>query len=313
MKIMKTIDWLFDTLPVIVLYNTTLADSVTFQSLKKVVSFYRLPERINIMVCDNSPTPQVTMDYIQQEKLFTIHYLHDAQNPGVSRSYNRGARLAERLHKRWLLLLDQDTVLPANFLPQYQTALQKYPNYPLYAPQLYSGTALFSPCRYAFGKGSNLHHIESGVHTMTHRNVLNSGLLIQLDAFKAVGGYDEKVKLYFSDFAFFERLKRVYRKFVVIGCQLEHQLSSVDYSDHSFALKRFSLYCKGARQTSRGNLLAYLNQAITVGLRSVLMSWRFKSLQFFSAFFQSFVYESSVERSFSRTYTNENLVILHSL
>jgi len=159
----------------------------------------------------------------------------------------------------------------------------------VYAPQVYSGPLLFSPCRYLFRKGSNLSTIKPGKHPMRYKNVLNSGLLINLDAFRLVGGYNEGVKLYFSDFVFFDRLKRYYNDFIVIDCRLDHQLSSVDYKDIDVALTRFSYYCAGARQASQGNISAYFNQAIVIGIRSILMNNRFKSLKFFKVYKEEFL------------------------
>ena len=284
----KSENWLHKTFCVIVLYKTNLSESRTFQSLKDAVHNYDPTERIDLLVFDNSPSPQIAIEQFNEESPFRIHYLHDSQNPGVSRAYNRGAELAADLNKTWLLIFDQDTAMPADTLFHYQKALDVYPNYPVYAPQLYSGSLLYSPCRYRFGKGSNLPHIEPGIHSTNHRGILNSGLLIQLQAFRRVGGYDDTVRLYFSDLVFFGRLKKVYSQFVVVDCRLEHQLSSVDYGDKSVALNKFAAYCAGARQASRGNGFAYVNQGIMVGLRSLRMSWRFKSWLFPLVFFKTF-------------------------
>ncbi len=277
-----------DTLVVIVLYNTSLSESITFQTLEK--SFYRgdISFKIDLLVCDNSLVEQTNIDETNKNGHFTIRYLHDPENPGVSQSYNRAAELAGVFHKKWLLILDQDTEIPQNAVSVYQKTVNQFPDYPVYAPQLYSGSLLYSPCQYWFRKGSNLPAVQPGVHKMQNRNVLNSGLLIDLNAFRKVGGYDEVVQLYFSDFVFFDKMKKHFRKFVVIDCRLEHQLSSVDYSNITVALTRFSYYCEGAKQASRDNLFVYLNQWLLLGFRSLLMSYRFRSLMFLKVFLKIF-------------------------
>ena len=277
-----------DTLIVIVLYNTKLCHSATFDSLSKSLCEAKLPFNIDLLICDNSIVEQVDISEDNRGGLFNIRYLHDSTNPGVSQSYNRAAELAEVHQKKWLLLLDQDTTLPINAVIQYQKAVVQFPGYPIYAPQLYNGLLLFSPCRYWLRKGSNLSSIKAGVHLLEYRNVLNSGLLIDMNAFRIVGGYDEAVPLYFSDFVFFNRLKKHFRKFVVIDCRLDHQLSSVDYSNMTVALTRFDYYCEGALQSSRDNLFAYLNQYVLLGSRSLLMSYRFRSLKFLKLFIKNF-------------------------
>lgn len=278
-----------DVLTVIVLYNSTLQESATFQSLKVAISEYDLQFGLDVLICNNSVANEVDLEKENKDGLCRLYNLHDPKNPGVSQSYNRAAELARIKGKKWLFILDQDTVLPTDLLVKYQRDVSNLPNYPIYAPQVYSDKALFSPCRYLFMKGSNLLSIKPGVHSMINRNVLNSGLLVDLDAFYQAGGYDETVPLYFSDFVFFDRLKKYFKAFVVLNCRLDHQLSSVDYTNTAHALLRFSYYCLGARQASSSKKYVYFNYAVTVGLRSIVMSYRFQTLRFLKVFVKDFI------------------------
>ncbi len=90
-------------LAVLVLYKSRLEDSATFVSLSS--SLKNSNAKMDIVVYDNSPTPMVTeSEHISDN--WRIHYLHDETNPGVSKAYNEGFRIARKLQKRWLLLLD---------------------------------------------------------------------------------------------------------------------------------------------------------------------------------------------------------------
>lgn len=280
----KKADVLKEALLVIILYKTTLLDSLTFQSLMAAVRSYKSAEPIDLLIYDNSPTVSLNINQLNEEGLFRLYYLHDPLNPGVSRPYNRAAEIANVKNKQWLFLFDQDTVIPVDGLSGYNKAVMTYANFPIYAPKVYDGRSFFSPCRYWFWRGSNLPDIDPGIHLMAHRNVLNSGLLISLNAFQLAGGYDEEVPFYFSDFVFFDRLKKHFREFIVVDCQLEHQLSSADFSDITLAITRFTYYCRGARQASRSKKWSYLMYALTVGLRSLKMSYRFKSIEFVKLF-----------------------------
>lgn len=274
---------------VIVLYKTKLSDSLTFQSLMAAVSSYMPTEHVDLLICDNSPTATFDLDQVNKDGIFRLYYLHDPLNPGVSKSYNRAAELAKVKNKQWLFLLDQDTIIPTDGLFRYEQAITTYPNFPIYVPKVYSGALLFSPCRYWFHRGSNLRTIEPGIQEMVHRNVLNSGLFINLNAFSECGGYDERVPLYFSDFVFFNRLKKYFHQFVVVNCKLEHQLSSADFGDITLASTRFGYYCQGASQASYGKPWTYLEYGITVGIRSLKMGLRFKSTQFIKIFIKNFL------------------------
>ncbi|WP_018617642.1 hypothetical protein [Spirosoma luteum] len=284
-------EFLQNTLIVIVLYNFNLYDSITYKCLEE--AFVRKSkQKIDLFIYDNSPVADIHLGEFTSNSKFNLLYLHDPSNPGVSRAYNRAADWAKSKDKKLLLVLDQDTKLPAEGLVCYAQAVTSFPEFPLYAPQVYSGGILYSPCRYVFQKGSNLKGIDPGVHQTRYRSVINSGLLINLFAFHKVGGYDDEVQLYFSDHVFFDRIKKYFPRFVVIKCRLEHQLSSVDYNDLSTALIRFAYYSRGARQASHNNNYQYAKHSIMVGLRSLAMSYRFRSLQFLSVFKENFLINS---------------------
>ncbi len=285
----KTVEEFLDnTLIVIVLYNLSLHDTITYQALDKILQEYKSERSVDLFIYDNSPIAYTSVDAVNGNSKFNVDYLHDPTNPGVSKAYNRAADWASDKEKKWLLVLDQDTDLPADGLLRYAQAVESFPDFPLYAPQVYSGGLLYSPCRYVFHKGSNLRSIDPGVHKTRYRSVINSGLLLYLSAFHEVGGYDEEVQLYFSDHVFFDRIKKYFPNFVVINCRLEHQLSSVDYNDLSTALTRFAYYSRGARQASHNRNYIYAKHSIMVGLRSLVMCYRFRSLKFASVFKRNF-------------------------
>ena len=275
---------------VIVLFKTRLTDSLTYNSLRTAVMSF-LPEgQVDLLICDNSPVQEINQQDYENDKFFSVAYLHDPNNPGISLSYNRAAKFAVEKGKKWMLVLDQDSILPENSLDKYMEALITWPDYPIYTPQVYAQNVLLSPCRYFMHRGSPLPHVKSGVNTIIGKNVVNSGLLISLDAYQKVGGYDEKVWLYFSDFVFFNRLKEYYKEFVVVNCRIEHELSSSDYSNYEFAYKRFTYYCQGAKEASESsNTFAYFGYGLTVGMRSILMCRRFKSLSFLEIFYNNFL------------------------
>ncbi|MEZ0485831.1 hypothetical protein [Fibrella aquatica] len=223
------------------------------------------------------------------EELIELHPIEQLDNPGVSAAYNIAGRLAKRLEKQWLLLLDQDTKLPIGFWKQYELSIEKYTNSPVHAPRLYDGEVLASPCGYLLYRGRVLTQIDAGITPMRGRNVLNSGLLVSVESFWKVGGYDESVGLYFSDFVFFDRLKNSYKNFAVVDIDLAHNLSSSDYSDLDVALHRFHLYCKGAYAASKGDPVKKFLYTITVGARSLLMNRRFSTFRFSRIFFDAWM------------------------
>ena len=274
---------------VIVLYNTTLSNSESYQSISNGFKSYASESRlVDLMVINNGP---LSIDCYADDSIFRLHFIEQLDNPGVSRAYNLAAKVASSLQKRWLLLLDQDTHLPNDFLIHYSQSVDHFPSAPVHAPRLYAGAILASPCGYRYYRGYVLSNLDQGIYKMQGRNVLNSGLLVAVDAFLRVGGYDEAVGLYFSDFVFFDRLKSIYTMFAVVNVDLQHDLSSSDYSSRQTAVNRFSMYCKGAYAAGKHDLLRNVLYFFTIGARSLLMNYRFKTWAFTKNFLQIWFFQ----------------------
>jgi hypothetical protein len=279
-----------DIMFVIVLFKMNLADSTTFKTLTDCIVFHKV-KNVDLVVYDNSPVSNSPDETVFSGE-FNLIYVKNDKNYGVSYCYNRAAKLASSYKKKYLVLLDQDTVIPFNLLSVYISSVNKWKGFPIYVPKLMSGSVLFSPCNYKFYRGSNMHSSFShNVCRLRGKNVLNSGLVISITAFEKVGGYEESVWLYFSDFVFFNKLKDFYTHFVVVDCFLEHSLSSVDYSDLDTSLKRFKLYVDGAILASKvaNSVLAKFFYFFTVLGRSVLMSVRLRNVNFLKAFFVAYL------------------------
>lgn len=280
---------LADILFVIVIYKEDISKSNSFNTIRNAVEFLSIDEKVDVLICDNSPNSLDIITY--SNNYFNLFYLHDSANPGISASYNKAAEFAGVKGKQWLFVLDQDTILPIKALEQYINALKAGASVPIFAPKVYYNGLLISPCHFALYRGSPLVSINSGLHNLKSKNVINSGLLINVSSYQEVGGYDEHVWLYFSDFVFFNRIKAKYKKFFVVDCDLQHELSSSDYTNYTFAIKRFDYYCQGARAASASyeSIGAYIVNGVMVGLRSVLMSYRFKKLNFLKVFFNRYI------------------------
>lgn len=109
-----------EILVVLVLYKCPLSGSASIASL---ASAFRaqpaLLRNCHILVWDNSPSPQEIT-----EPPFPFDYRHAGANLGVSGAYNQALKAAEAANCAWMLLLDQDTTIPPDFLPAMLEAAQ---------------------------------------------------------------------------------------------------------------------------------------------------------------------------------------------
>lgn len=187
--------------------------------------------------------------------------------------------MAAERSARWLLLLDQDTRFPEDWLARYLAAVGRHPGAGLFAPILRSGGRVLSPCAYRFKRGISLDHIEPGERSLAGLSVLNSGMWVGVEEYRAVGGHDLHIPLDFADHEFIERFKRRHGRFVVVDAECAHDFFRVTGQSLASHLTRFRLYCQGARYASKG-LLDGLVAASVVGARACLLSYRHGSLGF---------------------------------
>ncbi|MGD0235765.1 MAG: glycosyltransferase [Syntrophorhabdales bacterium] len=273
-----------DILAILVLYNTRLDESETFRSLAKSVQ--QSGGTLDLLVYDNSAAPMFSGDKIYGG--YTIHYMHDETNPGVSKAYNEGAKLARALDKKWLLLLDQDTTFPEDALDRYEEAMDENPDRVLFTPVLVSEGKICSPCTYRFGRGFYPKTVPTGPQSLQKKSVLGSGLCISLEAFESVGGFNENIRLDFADQEFVSRYKTHFTDVVVIRATCEHGLSVHASYDLKSSLKRFSYYCEGAKRSINGftNGCTFLVNAV---IHTARLSIRYRSVRFVQLFFRAFI------------------------
>lgn len=233
--------WLDDTLAILVLYKIPLNSSDAFISL--TASLKANDASLDLFVYDNSPTTHLSPPINQSWRITNVH---DPANPGVSKAYNEGFKNAKQSGKKWLLLLDQDTIFPNNAIERYHAALVTHPNQSCFVPQLVDRIGIISPFKFRLGNGFRINSVSKGIHSISKLQFINSGMMIRLNGFEKAKGFNEKLKLDFSDLAFISRLKRNLSKFVVVDLTVNHSLSGSIKKNLQEDLERFMLYSNSA-------------------------------------------------------------------
>ena len=184
--------------------------------------------------------------------------------------------------------MDQDTSLSATILDSYRSAISRNPNVKLLAPiLLLQNGKIFSPCRYRFKRGFYLNDIQEGLHSLNNLSPVNSGMMVNLEAFEKAGGYNDNVKLDFSDFQFVERFRQFYQEFYVIDERCIQDFSNDEVSP-TVQAKRFEFFCDGARNIEKKGLKDRLLYHLVVLVRSLRLSLRYRSLVFISILFNRY-------------------------
>ena len=275
------------TLPIVVLYGQKLEQSQTMQSLQQNLSSGQ--QQMDIFVYDNSPVAQHPKEQFQWNN-FRVFYCHDASNSGLSKAYNEGAKMAARLGKDWLLLLDQDTSFPENVLERYEQAMAAHPAAKLFAPilKLHNG-AIFSPSVVRHKRGYPPARLSPGIYSLYKYSPVNSGVLISLALFDKAGGYNERVKVDFCDFQFMERVRKVSPNIVVIDATAGQDFSNDEPSIEK-QQRRFKIYLADAQNCYKPKIADKAGFFYTVTRHAFGLTYKMRSFSFLKMYFRYFLF-----------------------
>lgn len=215
-------------LVIVVLYKMPLTESQTIQGLLQAFASYpELHDSLSVLIWDNSPTPLK-----DAEPLSAFTYKHSQENLGLSGAYNRAMKIAEAMGCQWLLQLDQDTAIPAEFLPQMLKLGCRFLNRPEIAaivPFLVDGDRILSPFKVLFKKRTPLDKPFEGVYP-GEVSAANSGTLMRIDALEQIGGFNEDFWLDFSDVVVFHLLHLHGKRIYIAGdLLLKHKIAVLDF------------------------------------------------------------------------------------
>lgn len=259
-----------EILIVVVLYGEQFYRTATYRSL--VVPNAHMA----VYVYDNSPLPMHSDGMVGGP---LVEYISDPSNRGLSYAYNRAAAYARQRGYGWLLLADQDTVFGVDVVSAAIEAQRDNPSVQMFVPQVMAGDCgVMSPVKRRFCGGRIERTWPVGLVDSNDYFAINSGILISIEAFDAVGGYNERVPLDFSDQQFCERFAQKYGQFYVTATVCHQQFSDLVQSFDQ-KLSRFVWYCRGAKGSEKRGVWGYFSYLCTVLRRTLSLCLSGRSLR----------------------------------
>lgn len=230
-------------LAVVVLFRKAAEVSKTLVGLARAFKDEpSLLEQFDVLVWDNSP--QAAGDL---QLPFACTYHHAAINEGVSGAYNGAAKIAADRGCAWLLLLDDDTSVTADFLRGIVAGAEPVAGEEHVAavtPFLYAGSFSMSPRLWRFARHVPLPRPAQPYTETRAIFAANSGTLMRVSALAAVGGYSARFWLDFSDIEVFDRLHaRGFAVRIASDLALEHEMAMLDY-DRRMTPERFAIFLR---------------------------------------------------------------------
>lgn len=269
---------------VIVLYNELLYDTKTYKSL---ISKYNIDGcNIGLFIWDNSPKQL----HDPHEFKNGVCYKYTGKNVGVSKAYNEAAVYSKLNDYEWILLLDQDTIFPPLVLEEFQKVVNENQSVKLFTlkTKVVSGKYM-SPSIYRH-KISHLSNKmpPTGVLKLSNYSAINSGLLINVEAFLLTGGYNERVWLDYSDHEFIQRFKKIYKEVYIIDKESLQSFSSTEERDYNNLIKRYKILCECVKNCQKETIQDKIEYSFLLLKRAFSLIIKTGNLFFLSVFFNYF-------------------------
>ena len=268
---------------VIVLYKVQLHESKTFLSLQTAIK--NQTGCLDVLLYNNSPEINIQTTAVVASNM-SLRVINDNENSGVSRAYNMAYQFAEKASKNWLLLLDQDCELAINLFTAFFSERKiDDRDTKLYFPVIKTGQYVLSPGRYIPYRSFIHKSVVNGYVDFKKLAVINCGSFIALPVFKLAGGFNEQVALDFSDVSFFRRVKKICTNAFVLNAICNHDFSGSDFSNIESTKNRFKIFLKNARAFGNEEGVSKLLLLVTVFVRTINLTKRFRTLYFLNLLF----------------------------
>lgn len=210
----------------VVLYKQSLTKSETLKSLQKNVN-HHLEGTLHIW--DNSPNEDYCGDpsTFELQGFETIYSWHPDNTP-LSVAYNKVS--ASVGNNDFLLILDQDSELPPDFLAKMEVAIITFPEISLFLPKVHNGSKLVSPGKLLIFKGQHLKAIKTGRLPSKNMLAISSGMMIS-KKYLQERKFDERLTLYGIDTRFMIDYAKDKKQLVVVPTTINHNTALWSTSD----------------------------------------------------------------------------------
>ena len=259
----------YNILLTIVLYKQTLWECNTYQTLIKH------NPNIPLFIYDNSSQPQ------HQQSEFTQHtkYTNNPNNPGLSHAYNQAMQHAIKHGCKWMLVLDQDTTFPPDFLDHYTQAIEQTKSeIGIIVPNVRINNNLFmSPTKIKFHISHPSKTKSTGNLCSKKNTAINSGMLINIDIMNQLGGYNEQITLDYSDYQFVNKYSKQYSHFYAMDVECYQEFSN-EVQNNTQKLERFKIFCTCIKACEKETLRDKLSFFILVLKRALSLTLQTKQL-----------------------------------
>ena len=219
---------------VVVLYEKLISVSDTIISLNK--NNLTNNENYSLLVFDNSFKKSS-----ESLKNLDYDYFHSNQNKGVIGAYKHAIIKANKEHFDWILMLDDDTTLPKDFLFKSLRYLKKIANnnyISALVPKIFDNNKIISPSLvFRGGLHLKLNKSFEGI-SEKYLCAIGSCSIVRTSFINDIGGFNTSFTLDCFDRWMFHQIYINHKKIFVSDIYVKHKLSIENY-DNRMNLKRY--------------------------------------------------------------------------
>lgn len=214
---------------VVVLYNCLLKDSHTVNSLFAMnLDKSALGHTVNVLLYDNGTMNNKNL----YEDYSHFNYVLAKENLGLPGAYNYALQKANDCAADWLLLLDQDTKLPADYLEKLCKLVNPFcdsVNLVAAVPKMCYQNILFSPSKVLYA--GMMRPVENDFLGIYPKEIfaIGSCSLLKVKFLLEIGGFSEDYWLDSLDRWLYKQIQLHKRDVLISDIIVEHELSVMDY------------------------------------------------------------------------------------
>lgn len=229
---------------VIVLYKTRLEDSLSYQTLSQHIS--NLKCKYFLLVYNNSPEVKVP-----ESSQYELHVAQ--QNDMLAIPYNMALCKAKQNNADWILLLDQDTKISADYFSNLNSHLLHVPpGVAALLPQIHSPEQKqISPWTYTpvLGAYGIVRKAKTGLLTQPMA-AFNSCAVLRVDDIVSIGGFPTDYPLDNLDTCYLYRLWQKRKLAFVFESGVIQNLSQLDYT-HNMTPQRYAMIMESTKRIAK--------------------------------------------------------------
>lgn len=202
---------------VLVVYGRKVEDAASWPTLRLWLESDRSRLR-RCLIYDNSPTSLTNTASLPNGAIL----MHDPANGGTAGAYMTAAQHVPEAECTWLLLLDQDTILPVDYLDRAVQAAVAVPDAMVLVPRVHHGDQLVSPA--TITSSGSVQPVPDPRRTEGLPTAISSGALVRRSVIAEVH-FPPELWLDYVDHWLFLHVAKRGGALTVIDADLSHDLS----------------------------------------------------------------------------------------